>query len=53
VHARVVDAYAAKYAMTAADLPGPDGWYALRPAKALAWQERDFPNTATRWRLRS
>ncbi len=27
----------------------PGLWYALRPATALAWQEHDFPHTATRW----
>ena len=25
--------------------------YALRPRKALAWRERDFPTSATRWRF--
>jgi hypothetical protein len=24
-------------------------WYRLRPRTALAWLEKDFPNTATRW----
>jgi hypothetical protein len=24
-------------------------WYAVRPKKAHAWLESDFPNTATRW----
>lgn len=28
--------------------PG-DFWYTLRPRTALAWLEKDFPNTATRW----
>ena len=50
-HGRVVAAYAAKYDMKPEDLPGPDGWYALRASRAFAWQERDFPNTATRWRF--
>jgi PPOX class probable F420-dependent enzyme len=50
-HGRVVAAYAAKYEMKPEDLPGPEGWYALRASRALAWQERDFPRTATRWRL--
>jgi hypothetical protein len=50
LHGRLVAAYAAKYDMKPEDLPGPDGWYALRPATALAWQERDYPNTATRFR---
>jgi hypothetical protein len=51
-HDRVVASYAAKYDMTPGDLPGPDGWYRLRAARAFAWQERDFPRTATRWRLK-
>ena len=50
-HGRVVAAYAAKYDMKPEDLPGPEGWYALRASRAFAWQERDFPNTATRWRF--
>jgi hypothetical protein len=30
--------------------PGPEfGLYALTPDVVLAWQEVDFPNTATRW----
>jgi PPOX class probable F420-dependent enzyme len=51
VHGRVVAAYGAKYDMMPDDLPGPDGWYILRPAVVFAWQERDFPRTATRWRF--
>jgi pyridoxine/pyridoxamine 5'-phosphate oxidase len=46
----VADAYNAKYDYR----PNPDetsaeGWYRLRPRRALAWLERDFPNTATRF----
>jgi PPOX class probable F420-dependent enzyme len=51
VHGRVVAAYGAKYDMTPDDLPGREGWYILRPAVVFAWQERDFPRTATRWRF--
>lgn len=50
-HTRVVEAYASKYDMTPADLPGPDGWYTLAPTKAFAWLERDYPATATRFRF--
>ncbi len=50
-HSDVVGAYAAKYDMDAAQLPGPDGWYTLRPATAFAWLEADYPGTATRFRL--
>jgi PPOX class probable F420-dependent enzyme len=49
-HSRLVEAYAAKYDMKPEDLPDAEGWYTLRPATAFAWQERDFPNTATRFR---
>jgi pyridoxine/pyridoxamine 5'-phosphate oxidase len=46
----VADAYGAKYDYR----PNPDetsaeGWYRLRPRRALAWLERDFPKTATRF----
>lgn len=34
--------------------PGPQfGLYALTPDVVLAWQEVDFPNTATRWAHRA
>ena len=52
VHEGVTAAYGAKYDMKPGELPGPDGWYMLHAARALAWQERDFPRTATRWRLK-
>lgn len=46
----IADAYSEKYDYR----PNPDetsaeGWYRLRPRRALAWLERDFPNTATRF----
>jgi hypothetical protein len=41
----LVDAYQAKYQVR------PTGLYHLRPRTVFAWQERDFPNTATRWRF--
>ena len=45
-------AYRAKYGMGVAEA-GEDGaaWYVVRPKKAHAWLEDDFPNTATRWRF--
>ncbi len=48
---RVGKAYALKYPPydpVGEGMPGAV-WYALRPRTALAWLERDFPNTATRW----
>ena len=51
---RVGEAYAAKYGIDALggaeDESGPP-LYALRPRVALAWLERSFPETATRWRF--
>ena len=48
---RIAEAYDAKYDHRP-DYPGPgEAWYALRAAKAFAWHERDYPRTATRWRL--
>ena len=43
-------AYREKYGMGAGEDDGA-AWYALRPSAAFAWLERDFPNTATRWRF--
>ena len=47
-------AYRAKYGMGVREA-GHDGavWYVVRPRKAHAWLENDFPNTATRWRFRA
>jgi general stress protein 26 len=45
---RFVDAYDAKYAVRPD--PDPDGFtLALDPKVVLTWEEKDFPNTATRW----
>ena len=45
--ARVDPLYAAKYPPYD---PTPSAFYfTLRPRVALAWLEKDFPNTATRW----
>lgn len=46
----IADAYKEKYDYR----PNPDetsaeSWYRLRPRRALAWVERDFPKTATRF----
>ena len=46
----LADEYERKYAMR----PGEDSadgeaWFALRPRMALAWLERDYPKTATRF----
>lgn len=46
----IADVYHAKYDYR----PNPEetsaeGWYGLRPRRALAWLERDYPKTATRF----
>lgn len=48
---KMATAYGAKYAgmsSSAADYPGT---FVLQPSKVLAWLEKDFPRTATRWRF--
>jgi pyridoxamine 5'-phosphate oxidase-like protein len=47
---RLADAYHAKYDYrpTPEDPDGGD-WYRLRPRRALAWLETDYPKTATRF----
>lgn len=47
--ARFVDAYEAKYDIRP-DVSNPAyGVYRLQARTVFAWQERDFPNSATRW----
>jgi hypothetical protein len=42
----IADAYEAKYDYR----PEPhEGWFQLRPRRALAWLEQDYPKTATRF----
>ena len=49
IDVKVADEYKAKYGYR----PDPDDadgvWYALRPRRAHAWLETDYPNTATRF----
>jgi pyridoxine/pyridoxamine 5'-phosphate oxidase len=40
------DAYEAKYDYRP---PNTEGWFWLRPQRALAWLESDYPRTATRF----
>jgi PPOX class probable F420-dependent enzyme len=49
--ARFDEAYVAKYAVRMRDIPGELSVWAVRPRVALAWQEKDFPGTATRFTL--
>ncbi len=45
---RVVEAYVAKYAWRPEI---GDGWFVIRPSRALAWRESDYPSSATRFEL--
>jgi hypothetical protein len=42
----LVDAYEAKYDFRPEHT---QGWFVLRPGRAIAWLERDYPKTATRF----
>ncbi len=47
---RIADAFKAKYDWRPnPEDPNGDGWYLLRPQRALAWLESDYPKTATRF----
>jgi general stress protein 26 len=49
--AAIDQAYFTKYAVRLTDHPGEVAIYSVRPSRAFAWQEADFPASATRWRL--
>jgi nitroimidazol reductase NimA-like FMN-containing flavoprotein (pyridoxamine 5'-phosphate oxidase superfamily) len=44
-------AYVKKYKMKLTDAPGIPYIVAIEPRVAFAWHERNFPESATRWRL--
>jgi len=46
---RFADAYLPKYGVRPDPADPANVVYALAPAVALTWEERDFPGTATRW----
>jgi len=46
----VIDAYEAKYGIR---MELGDGWFLVRPHRALAWREADYPQSATRFDLSS
>jgi hypothetical protein len=46
---RIDEAYNAKYKMRLSSFPGPAAIYSLKPKVVLAWREKDFPVSATRW----
>lgn len=41
-----------KYNMPLMTIPGETVIYCVRPRVALAWREKDFPQSATRWEFR-
>jgi hypothetical protein len=43
--------YVKKYKMKLTDAPGVPYIVAMKPRVAFAWQERDFPVSATRWKF--
>jgi pyridoxine/pyridoxamine 5'-phosphate oxidase len=45
------DAYNAKYKMRLSTFPESAGIYQLRPKIVLAWRERDFVTSSTRWQF--
>ena len=52
VLARMVEVYGAKYEFK----PNPEGepgnvYYAVKPRLAFAWHEKNFPQSATRWKF--
>ena len=53
--AALLKQYAAAYHRKYRHRPDPSDpeqvTYAVRPRKGLAWRERDFPESATRWRF--
>ncbi|MGZ4814582.1 MAG: pyridoxamine 5'-phosphate oxidase family protein [Terriglobales bacterium] len=46
---KVDAAYAAKYKMHLIGFPGPMVIFRLRPKTVLAWREKDFGTSATKW----
>lgn len=48
--ARIVKVYAAKYNMGEGEIGGSPV-FTVRPQRAFAWLERDFPGSATRWQF--
>jgi len=43
------NAYYKKYKMRLSSFPGPVGLYKLKPKKVMAWREKDFVTSATKW----
>lgn len=43
------DAYNSKYKMRLSSFPGPFSLFSLKPMKVMAWREKDFVTSATKW----
>lgn len=43
------EAYYAKYGTRMSEAPGELAFFAVRPVRAMAWREQDFPVSASRW----
>jgi general stress protein 26 len=46
---RIDDVYNEKYKMHLSTFPGPAAIYQLKPKKVMAWREKDFGSSATKW----
>jgi general stress protein 26 len=49
---KIDEASRKKYDMPLMIMPGETVVYCVRPRMALAWRERDFPTSATRWQFK-
>ena len=45
------DAYNRKYKMRLSSFPGPVSLFSLSPKKVMAWREKDFVTSATKWQF--
>lgn len=45
------DAYNKKYKMRLSSFPEPISIFSLKPKKVMAWREKDFVTSATKWRF--
>jgi general stress protein 26 len=45
------DAYNAKYKMRLSTFPGTVAVYELKPKVVMAWREKDFVTSSTRWQF--
>ncbi len=46
---RIADDYSRKCEIRIEDLPAKSTFFMIIPRTILAWQEKDFPRSATRW----